>query len=88
MTAELEFEFELVHNTYKRVAAGAASRVKNLLLNCVPCSCWCFRTFEVKAGHVTKYEDGDGGYFFAKEGVHRMFNPFATVGTPRGSTAL
>jgi len=58
-----------------------ATRGGNLAMDCACCpfKC-CFRTFEVDAGKVQLVSDGRGGFFFYGQGVHRICDPFYSVG--------
>merc|ERR1740121_2348828 len=60
-----------------------ATRCGNLWFQICCCPCWacgCFKTFEVDTGKVTLVEDGRGGFAFYGAGVHRICDPFYTVG--------
>merc|ERR1740121_3061503 len=61
-----------------------ATRCGNLWFQICCCPCWacgCFKTFEVDTGKVTLVEDGRGGFGFRGAGVHRICDPFYSVGT-------
>merc|ERR1740121_1899136 len=60
-----------------------ATRCGNLWFQICCCPCWacgCFKTFEVDTGKVALVEDGRGGFFFYGAGVHRICDPFPSVG--------
>jgi len=62
-----------------------ASRMTNFLLNffCFPIACCgngLIKTFEVDAAALKLISDGRGAFSFAGPGVHRICDPFYTVG--------
>jgi hypothetical protein len=58
-----------------------ATRLGNCLLSCFCCPLKCFfSTFEVNAATLKLVEDGRGSFMFYGEGVHRICDPFYTVG--------
>jgi len=60
-----------------------ATRSGNCLINLFCCPCvltGVFKTFEVDAAHVRLGHDGRGSFDFFGPGVHRLLDPFKSIG--------
>jgi len=79
----LDTRYRLETSSQIDAVPGNATRSGNLCLMscCLPCwACGLFKTFAVSSGQVKKVEDGRGGFLFHGQGVHRICDPFYTVG--------
>lgn len=83
----LDLSFRLETSDDIDSVPGNATRSANLACNifCFPCYVTkCFHTFEVARGQVRQVEDGRGNFLFYGHGVHRICDPFYTIGESKG----